>query len=65
MLNLVQNYGIFTKLLFYSNYCQNKQKEQQKMLKRLRQKQIISQHNRREMTKDMSRQQLARVLEKQ
>ena len=42
MLNLFQNFGIFTKLLFCINYCQKKQKEQQKILKRLRQKQIMS-----------------------
>ena len=30
MLNLVKNYGIFTKLLFCKNYCQNRQKNSNK-----------------------------------
>ena len=37
MLILMQNYGIFTKLLFCRNSYQKKQKEQQKIPKRLKQ----------------------------
>ena len=36
MLILMQNYEIFSKLLFCRNYYQNKKKEQQKMPKRLK-----------------------------
>ena len=63
MLNLVQNYGIFTKLLFCRNYCQNKKKKETKDVEKTKAEgdsvatsQLMSRHNRREMTTDMLRQ---------